>query len=344
MWEGPNKPHISPTLTETTTRLQSVLGFTSAAKRIWYILRGMDQKGSGRLECAIEVILSLCKRKISTVYQWLREAKVAGRIRDWQCRHGVLTVYYSSRVNVCRREKVRDWGTSADVPLLDAAQYMRKICTQLEVQSLQERSHFAAKRALRGNRRRYLKVYRPDELLELGGGIGAMSSITSCKASTPGIIHYGLSKIFVSDRFVPFGGSQGTTAEALQCCVRTVQRHLADIPRRQLVQTDRVYSLAAALIKHEGTFAKSTAGEVYTATGDRLIVKSSSSGAHSQPGSYEAVNRQQLFDYRGKSWRFRCNIYALDRRLTTTKWAKQRISKAYAQSPPRGDLRRGEQR
>lgn len=290
----------------------------------------MDQDGSGCLKCPIEVILSLCKRKISTVYQWLREAKTAGRIREWYCRHGVLTVYYSSRANVCKQERVRDWGTSADVPLLDAAQHLRKICTQLEVQSLQERSRFAAKRALRGNQRRLLKIYSSDELLGECAGLGATATPTSYKACLPGVIHYGSSKIFVSARFIPFGGSQRTTAETLRSCVRTVQRHLADIPRRQLVQTDKVYSLATALVEYEGTYAKSAAGEVIAATGDRLMVTSNSSGARSRAGSYESVSRQQLFDYRGKSWRFRCNIYALGHRLTTAKYAKQRLAKLMA--------------
>lgn len=259
--------------------------------------------------------------------QWLQQAQEAGSIRRWWCRKGQLIVYYSSRSNVCQQERIRDWGVSADIPLIDAAQRLRIFCTQLEVQSLQERSRFAASKSLRGNQRRLLKVYRPDELLELVGGIGATGQTTSCKAPTPGIIHCGQSKIFVGARFIPFGGSQATSASALGCCIKTVQRHLADIPRRQLVQTKQVYSLAAALVEHEGTYARNESGEVHAATDGKLMIMSYPPGAASRARPYQTTRREQLFSSAGKSWRLLPNIYLLNHRLTSAKFAKRRLEK-----------------
>lgn len=168
-------------------RIQSNLGFERAKRKLWYLLRGLDVDGSGRVQYEIEAILAITGRKFSTLMQWLQQAKESKDIRDWSSKRGVLTVFYSSRANVCKRSHIYDWGASADVPLVDAAQRLKTISLQMEVQALQERSHFAAKKAIKGNQRKFVRVYAGNELLELVGVRATSTPLTTFyNATVPG--------------------------------------------------------------------------------------------------------------------------------------------------------------
>lgn len=308
--------------TNIFVRVHTHLAFGDAWEKIWYVLRGLDPKGSGKAEAQIETILELVDRKLSTVYEWLRDAKKAGALRSWRIENGLLTAYYTSLPKLCERLELEDWGAVGEVPL-EKIKELRSVAVEVETQSQQEKSEFASKAVLKRRERETVKFYTPKDLIdqedEPWRGASALQS--SLKAT---FVFRGPYKIFVGEAFVPYGASQAAIAAAVNCSDRTVRRHLEGTAKKQLVQSKPAYSLITTALKHGGIYGGDE--ETYltqTAKGQRLFERNGMTSARREGG--HPVSGGRIFEYFGQSWIYRCNLYQLDHQLTTMKFAKERF-------------------
>lgn len=81
------------------------------------------------------------------------------------------------------------------------------------------------------------------------------------------------------------------------------------------------------MLKHGGDSALySNESYIHTLNDGSLYLSQNSRG--------ERASRQQMFDYLGKGWMLRCNIYALDFDLTSAKYAKKRLGKLISKPAP----------
>lgn len=286
--------------------------------KIWHIVRNLDVEGSGRVEIGIEELLSLVNRCLPTVYEWLRELKKVGGLRDWSIKKNKLVTYYTSLAKVTKILNLEDWGAVAEVPLKDFINQPRREAIRIETQEQQQKSRFAAKAAMKNRERKYLKVQSPEKLL------GATARPTS---SNRQIIYRGESKLFVNQEFVPFGVSQAKLAEQLGCSERTIRRHQEGLNKRQIVQTKPDYLLINLALE----FGVTSGGGAESYLSDdwkgnlKLWERNGASNA-SRPGGHP-IKAERFFMYRGKVWLYRCNIYQLNYDLIPMRTARKRLKK-----------------
>lgn len=146
----------------------------------------------------------------------------------------------------------------------------------------------------------------------------------------PFLVWVGKSKAFVSKGFVPFGCCQEAIADELCISVRSVRRHLKQlgVEKRQLVQAKHAYKLMKAAIYWE-------AGECYAEP--RIWYKEKRDGSLRlyEPNGITSsfreeghqMTRERLFNYRGRTWIYRCNIYDLDYNSRSMRAARKALAK-----------------
>lgn len=253
--------------------------------RLWYLLRGLDRRGSGFQRLPIVTISDLLGAASSSVYEWLRQGKKCGAFRWWKMRRGILRVALGGLFKVSRalgltpdlsdleissrkkflsdrefyaqmRDKtgIAPWGVTASIPLfhLSSLQEFRAAATVATAQRLQQLSRFAAWKNLPPAQRKKTRLPQPDDFFqrtqqEQFSGNSASGNLPRC------CIHIGKRRAWVSRGFTPFGTSQEAIARERKISDRTVRRHLnlLEVERRQIVQSKGEYKLAAECLAHD---------------------------------------------------------------------------------------------
>ena len=191
-----------------------------AAIKLWYACRAIDQSGSGRVQCAIADLANVLQVSIATIRRYLKDGKRLKFFRDARTAHGIVTVFYSSTVQVCMANGLESLGAVTEVAISDLHN-LKAIATQAEAQKLQQASYHKARK---GQKR---PIPTANELIP--------SSVKSqpCKRSGASgqVVQTGDRFLFVSPDFIPFGGSQRTAAKNLGRSSRTVARRLSNRDR-----------------------------------------------------------------------------------------------------------------
>lgn len=303
-----------------TVKAYSRISSDKAYWKIWHIVRNLDVQGSGRVEIGIEELLSLVNRRLSTIYEWLRELKKVEGLRYWSIKENNLVIYYTSLAKVTKILNLEDWGGVAEVPLEDFIKQPRREAVRIQTQQEQQKSRFATKAALKNRERKYLKVQSPEELLALGA--------TAKQSSSNGqIIHKSESKLFVNQEFVPFGISQARLAEQMRCSERSIRRHQEGLNKRQIVQSKPDYLLIHLALECEvtsGGGAESYLSEDWK--GNLILWERNGASRAQRPGGHP-IKAKRFFMYRGKAWIYRCNIYELNYDLIPMRMARKRLKK-----------------
>ncbi len=305
--------------------------------KLWYLLRGLDIQGSGFAKLPMRLVCQLLASSSVTVRQWLREGKAAGAFRFWRCQRQELRVALGGLHQLCLKLDLGlpGWGTTAEVPLHQIGE-LRALATGAVAQRRQQRSRFAAWRALPTKARKQYKLPQPQDFFSPGAtphnsGLKLKSQSAQLQegeqrpshdnATAGGIrclLHIGRKRIFVSKGFNPFGTSQEGIAWERNYCDRTVQRHIdrIQLPHRQLVQSKRAYGHLQEAMRWDCPSIAPEPGISLSKLRGRNILSETSGTVGVNPYSQE-VTPERFFKYGHRDWMYRCNIYKPEFKLCT---------------------------
>ncbi len=301
--------------------------------RLWYCLRAIDIPGSGLVKVvSFQQIKRLIGCAGSTLYQWLREAKEVGAIYEYKRQGDRLRIRLGGLFNVCRTLGLENWGATAVLPLGEVLQKCRQLATAIATQQLQKQSRYAAYNSLNKAEKQVFTM--PTALDVVNRGKTACHQTPRRATKIPCLLHVGKKRAFVSKGFIPFGVSQEAIAYELTISDRTVRRHLSDlkVERRQLVQAKDAYRFIKAGIQLDLDRCLGEPG-IWYEQGDREIIlhepngltSSKRKGGHRIPMSGNNLHPEcdRFFSYYGKTWIYRCNLYALTHELKAMRVARK---------------------
>lgn len=324
-------------LTRFTVRIHSRLVEKGRAwVRLWYLLRGLDRRGSGYCRLPVTMISHLLGAASSSIYQWLREGKKDGAFRWWKCRRGILRVAIGGLFAVCRslglspdskkRVGISPWGVVSEIPLdqVSSLQSLRAAATTATAQRLQQLSRFAAWRKLPAQARKTYKLPQPEAFFpsedqqRLSDNNATPGSIRCC-------IHIGKRRVWTSKGFIPFGVSQNAIANERGIADRTVRRHLAlmNVDRRQVVQSKSEYRLAAQCLHHDGGAVEPSEDVSLRSSvdGSYYLSEKGLGGSNTikvgEVGFHRIQSRFFSYGAKPKIWLYRCNLYQPSAKLCT---------------------------
>jgi len=297
---------------------------------LWYVCRALDISSTGYVELPLSFVRELLGVADSTVYRWLKDSKQVGACRTYRIRKAVLCIWLGGLQKLCKILGLSNWGAVATVPLVAVNEKIKALATGITTQDLQAKSRYAASSDLKKRERAFLDNSSADTILGLGG----QSSQVPTQGQVPFVVWVGEKRAFVSKSFVPYGASQRSIAESLGVSDRTVRRHQAilSIKKRQLVQAKGAYHLIQAGIEWESDHVKAEPNIWYQDNGGDIrlfepngITSAMRTGGHS-------VSKQRFFRYYGKTWIYRCNLYATAFTLTNMR-ASRRQYKSLSTKP-----------
>lgn len=295
--------------------------------KLWYILRALDQEGSGYWRGSLQGLLILTGIKQSTIYQYLREGKRAGAFRRYRVTRGKLRVALGGLNKVARNLNLgkEGFGPVGEVSLHTLLSVgVRPIATGIIAQKEQQKTRYAAWASLPNQVREKYKLPYPkdffrDEAASSSRNLQAKLGFRG-RRGLKCVVHVGRKRIFVSAGFVPQGVSQRKIARHRGRCVRTVQNHIAKLGgiqrKRQIVQNRAAYEqvklgiwcdlemelpdLKLEFVKNQTNFLKPGQGTIPLLTEKPGLV--------GKPYGY-AVNKERFFMYGGRHWIYRTNLY-----------------------------------
>ena len=336
-------------LAVVTVRVHRTLLVLHPASNLWYLCRALDMKHQGFIVLSPQEWGLLGKGR-STICRWLFEGKKLGFFWCYSWRGNTLTIRLGGLFRICKISNIESWGATAKVPLSELlAGNRRAFASAITTQDLQQRSHYAATRQLNKLDRKTFRPPTVDQLLD-----NSQTSPKFTRGEICGVIGTGEHRIFVNQRFIPFGVSQRKVSNTLNseptsCGVspRTIRRHLDQlgVVKRQLVQTKPEYREIRAELKnylstsYTCQFNKNIS---YKARGDlRLYEPNGITSSQREGGHVINGEKLQCKPYFGAVWIHRCNIYQLDNNLGSMKysrylWKKERLKTRLSaeNSPP----------
>ena len=306
--------------------------------RFWYLCRALDLSGQGRVELPVEAVCHLTSISRSTLYQWLREGKAAGAFRRYRFKGNTLSVYLGGLQKYCQSLGLTSWQAVASVPLIDilSGMSLKSHATALQTQSLQVKSRYAAIRSLNNRERKHTKVAEVEAIFEQG----QESSQKPVRGQVPFLLKVGYQRIFVSKGFAPFGTSQPTIAATLGISDRTLRRHLdhLGVERRQIVQTKAAYKSITKALEWWAQEWEAEPGIGYKEDRCGQIWMNDMNGRTSSRKPAQIITKERFFQYQGKTWIYRCNLYKLDYATRSMRAAQDSYRKLIAQNPCAGAI------
>lgn len=300
--------------------------------RLWYWCRGIDIQGSGLVDISWSETKIAIGCASSTLYQWMREAKEAGAIYEYQRQGDRLRIRLGGLFNVCQTLELDNWGAVAMMPLMQVLNCCRELATAIATQQLQEQSRYAAHKSLSNSDKKVFTI--PNALDVIQPGKNASHEPIRGATKIPFLIHVGAKRAFVSKGFIPFGTSQGAVASELGISDRTVRRHLSelDVTSRQLCQSKKEYAMINPAIRYGAGEYVSESDVRFRIDGDEIILHERNGWtSHSKKGGHRIpltdgglIPRcDRFFTYFGKTWLYRCSLYGLSHHLKKMKVARR---------------------
>jgi len=295
--------------------------------KLWYYCRALDDQGSGFIEISKRQARGFFRIGASTLYEWLRSGRQAGAFRDYRAKGDRLKIWLGSLVKVCRTLNLEEWGTTATIALTEVRS-LKSHAIAATCQQLQDRSRYAAWRSQKSKERKVFKLPTADQIFQKN-----QASDKPSRGQIPFLLHKGDRVAFVSKGFVPFGVNQHTVGAGVGRSERTVRRHLdyLDIERLQIAQSKTAYAGITAAATHFARGSEVEPGIRWEMLDDdwmfpedriRLFEPNGLSSARKQDG--HVVVKRRFFNFGGKCWLLRTNIYNLQYSLRSM--AKRRDS------------------
>ncbi len=292
--------------------------------RFWYLCRALDLAGRGIVDLPAEAVCLIARISRSTLYQWLREGKAAGAFRRYRFiqKRTIVRVWLGGLQKYCRSLGLQSWGAVAEVALTDIvlAMGLKAHATALQTQDQQVKSRIAAIRSLNNRERKHTKVAEIEAILEQRN----VSSQKPAKGQVPFLLWVGNRRAFVSKGFVPIGASQASIAAQLGISDRTVRRHLdcLGIERCQIVQAKAAYKSIRQALEWNAPRWEAEPNIGYMEDQMGFIWLDDMNGNTSSRKPAQIITKERFFQYRGKTWIYRCNLYSLDYATTSMRAAR----------------------
>lgn len=296
--------------------------------KLWYLLRFHDRRGSGYVQLPVALIAEQLAVAPSTIYEWLRlgdrtqreegETK-PGAFRRWRVSGGILKVALGSleKITLALGLKNLRWGFTAEIPIFEIGN-LRALATGIVAQKLQQRSrHLAWENLPKPVREKYKSLPHADEFFHAN----RRPSDTPLSGGIRCLLHVGKHRIWVSKGFIPFGANQNAIAYERDISERTVRRHVAKIgmEHRQLVQAKAAYRDVVQGIEWLSESYEAEPG-LKVQCFDHLpfgqAVVTEAPGGVGHPHTF-LMSSSRVFEYGGKSWLYRANLYNPSFRLRT---------------------------
>jgi hypothetical protein len=295
--------------THFTVRIHTnICGYRWA--KLWYLLRGIDRRGSGYCRLPLAEISHLLGAASSTIYEWLRLGEKVGAFRRWRVSGGVLSCAIGSltRVTINLGLKNLGWGFTAEIPLHQILN-LRAHATGIVAQKLQQRTRHKAWESLPNAVRANYKLPHASDIFQHAHRLSDNPPSGSIRC----LLHVGKRRIFVSKGFIPFGANQNAIAYERDVSERTVRRHINKIQmeHRQLVQAKAAYRDVANAIEWTAENYEAEPG-ITVKCFDHLPFGSGilqeAPGGVGKP-YLSQISSSRIFEYAGKTWLYRCNLY-----------------------------------
>lgn len=307
--------------------------------KLWYLCRGLDFKGKGHVCIELSHVCNYLGVAKSTVYEWLRTGKEFCGFRSYSIRKKYLFIYLGSLHRVCFRLGIRDLGTVAEIGIYLISQNFKHHATAATTQQMQDQSRYTAWRSLNKKERTFYKLPTANQILDEG----KKSSDKPGRGEIPCLIWVGKRRAFVSKGFVPFGISQQAIADRLGISARSVRRHLTAlaVERRQLCQTKFEYTLIqyGTGLNNDGEINCNTRyrllSEDWMFPDDRIKLYEPNGVTSARREGGHVLERRRFFNYRGKTWLYRCNLYRLDYHLKSQKRRRDSLAAIFEQNKAR---------
>ena len=181
-----------------------------SATKLWYWLRSLDDRGSGRVDFDIRVAAAALNRSIYTIRRWLKWGIKLNLFRSVSTiGYGTRRVFLSGIVSILRSNNISSLGAIGSVEVSRLVE-LPIVATELQAESLQRQSKFLAERQHKR------KAAGPSEIL------------TPSQSASGGILFRGGRFTFLRAGGIAYGGSHRGMATRLGRHESTVQRHLTD--------------------------------------------------------------------------------------------------------------------
>ncbi len=231
--------------------------------RLWYLLRAIDNEGSGRVKILVSQILILLGISRAAFYRWLKEGKAAGAFRGYRkIDKNTTEIILGSKTAVCEKLGITDWESTTSIPLWQLFNNpelplwksmgmkpnrvkLRQRVTFFQAHWMQRRSIEAAKEEER-KRIRKIKNRRKAYLPKFRGGNGKLAS--QFKAARC---------VVFSRKHLPTGASQEGIGNSLGITDQTARLHLRVIEAIQVMYKVEAHEAEAELFYAQETGAKS---------------------------------------------------------------------------------------
>lgn len=182
--------------------------------KLWYLVRALDQQGSGSSVVRLADIAKILQVSIYSVRRYLKWSFSLGLLRGDKLRRGIdqYRIFYSSLANVCAHLNIADIGgcTSIDISEIRNIKF---IAAEAEALRLQNQSLYKEKH--RKKRDRFKKILTPEEL-------------TTSELCNGAILFRRGRLTFLKRSVSAYGGSQQRIAYEMGRHPSTVQRRLAN--------------------------------------------------------------------------------------------------------------------
>ena len=325
------KPNLPSLLVNPQVRVHRTLLLLHPASNLWYLCRALDTKNQGLIVLSPQQWGLLGKGR-STICRWLFEGKKLGFFWCYSWQGNTLKIRLGGLFKICKVSNIKSWGTAARVYLAELLEKngRRALACAITTQDLQQRSHYAAILQLNKLDKKNLRPPTVNQLLD-----DSQTSPKFTRGEICGVIGTGDSRIFVNQRFTPFGVSQQGVCDTLNseptsCGVspRTLRRHLDSkgVVKRQLVQAKPEYReirnnfknpLATSFTCHSD---KNIHCQIRHEV--RLFEPNGVSSSQREGGHVLIGDKLQRKPYFGAYWMHRTNIYLLDENLTSMKYSR----------------------
>lgn len=210
-----------------TWKLTNFLGKVAgeSAVKLWYWLRAIDTRGSGKAYLSIETACKFFNRSKRQIKRYLADGVRLGFFRaTYAIRADVILVYYTSTIKVALALGLRNLGAIAQVPIQEINN-LKRTATKIAVLANQRASEYCQKsKKLAGT------IIDPADALKPSG------------IASGGILFRTRRYLIVKASAQLVGGSQKTAAKKLGRSQTTVCSHLADlspINKLQIAVADR---------------------------------------------------------------------------------------------------------
>jgi hypothetical protein len=232
-----------------SARLAESLGSLAG---IYYLVRALDPKGSGRATITLESASSLLQRSPLTIRSYIHNALKTGIFHAIQSEgQGRYYIHYTAEFKLCLQKGI-GYGAISRAPLHRISQ-LKYLAAEATAEAIQKKSlHHAAKQVSKLDDDG-LKV--PDLDFIFTEAIGSDQSMGR------GILGVGKRCLYLDSSLVPVGGKQETIANALGRCRATINRRLSHayrlkrgippIEKKQLAIKSPMPTRALPLIREE---------------------------------------------------------------------------------------------